>query len=352
MCDFWARRGDSVTLITLASRDQDFYRLDSRVERVELDLLFSTRTTLGAIRATLRRIIAVRRAILRVRPDVVVSFVDQMNVITALATAGTSIPTIVSERIDPLSYVMPRPWPTLRELAYRLVSGIVVQSSATVPWARRYVNADRVAVIPNPLNPEFENTLNTPIAERDCVVVAAGRLVPQKGFDLLIPAFTAATVEHPGWRLVIYGAGSECATLQRQASLLQSSERIHLPGETASLREALRQAGVFVLSSRFEGFPNVLLEAMACGCPVISTDCPTGPSDMITPDHDGLLVPVESPRSLRAAIERLLGDPGLRIVLSRNAYERARAFSLPRVMELWDALFTQIKPSLAASSRE
>ena len=196
----------------------------------------------------------------------------------------------------------------------------------------------RVERIQNPTPPldGGTSTLEAP------VVAAAGRLTSQKGFDLLIPAFAPVARRHPGWTLRIYGGGPERAALQAQIEAEGMRGRIELMGPTRRLGQALAEASLFVLSSRFEGFGLVILEAMQAGLPVVSFDCPRGPSDIITSGHDGTLVPPEDVAGLTAALEVLIADPARRRVLGAAAKATAREYAPPAVAARWDALLTEL----------
>ena len=185
----------------------------------------------------------------------------------------------------------------------------------------------RVQHIPNPVP-----LSDPPAADPDAtLVVAAGRLNLQKGFDLLVPAFAAASSGHPGWQLRVYGSGPERDRLQAQIDEHGAGNRIALLGRSDRLVEAMAEASIFALSSRWEGFPMVLLEAIAIGLPVVSFDCPTGPRDIVGDGHGGVLVPPEDVDALAAALDELMGDPARRHALAAASRRRAADFALPAV---------------------
>jgi glycosyltransferase involved in cell wall biosynthesis len=191
--------------------------------------------------------------------------------------------------------------------------------------------------IPNPVP-----LADAPAADPDAkVVVAAGRLNLQKGFDLLVPAFAAASRRHPEWRLRIYGSGPERDRLQAQIDEL-AGERIALLGRSDRLVDAMAEASVFALSSRWEGFPMVLLEAIAIGLPVVSFDCPTGPRDIVGDGHGGVLVPPEDVDELAAALDGLMADPARRHALAAASRRRAADFELAVVGARVERLLAQL----------
>lgn len=174
------------------------------------------------------------------------------------------------------------------------------------------------------------------------VIVAAGRLVAQKGFDLLIDAFAPVAARHPDWELRIYGGGQDRPALEAQIARLGLGGQVRLMGATRRLGEALAAGSLFVLSSRWEGFGLVIVEAMSRGLPVVSFDCPRGPSDIITPGRDGLLVPAQDTGALGAAIERLIDDPAARKAMGAAALERARDYDGDAIAARWAALLDEL----------
>jgi len=333
----WAARGWDVTVLTLASASGDFYALDARVKRVRLDLAAASRNPLEGLRRNARRLSALRQAIRASRPEAVISFVDQMNVLTLFGTRGLGVPVIVSERVAPEHHQIGGAWRLLRRLAYPRASALVVQSKAARRWAEALVPAARVHAIPNPVEvpPEMRGAaLSRDGKKRDSggqgregrTVIAMGRLARQKGFDMLLDAFARVAPRHPEWRLAIIGEGEEREGLSARAEALGIADRLDLPGRLAQPFGALAKADVFVLSSRHEGFPNALLEAMALGLPAVSFDCPNGPGEIITDGTDGVLVEPENTGALAAALERLMTDGAERERLGRSAVEAARRF--------------------------
>lgn len=171
------------------------------------------------------------------------------------------------------------------------------------------------------------------------MIVGMGRLGREKGFDLLVRA--SAAVRHP-FRVVLLGEGVEENSLRELVKNLGIGDRVEFAGFRKNPFPYLQKASVFVLPSRYEGFPNSLLEAMALGVACVATRCPTGPEEIIMDGENGLLVPVEDPTALANAIDRLLGDTELRDRLGRAARERAREFDAVRILPRFEVLLEEV----------
>lgn len=169
-------------------------------------------------------------------------------------------------------------------------------------------------------------------------VVAVGRLERQKGFDVLIKAHSRLRIGGSRHRLVILGEGRLRAELQRLAEDLHVSDSVVMPGFVKDPFSVLRTADVFALSSRFEGFPIVLVEALALNLPTVAADCPSGPAEILDNGKYGLLVPPEDESGLAEALDRVLIDPDLRDRLRRGAPSRASAFAPEEIIPHWEAL--------------
>jgi glycosyltransferase involved in cell wall biosynthesis len=174
------------------------------------------------------------------------------------------------------------------------------------------------------------------------VVVAAGRLNPQKGFDLLIPAFARVAERHPDWRLRIYGGGPERARLRRMVLDHGLYDHVFLMGPTRRLAQAMTEASLFVLSSRFEGFGMVILEAMSKGLPVVSFDCPTGPAEIVASDHNGLLVPDGDIAAMTSALLVVIGNDELRSRLAKGALDTSKRYDGEVVAAAWTELLDSL----------
>jgi glycosyltransferase involved in cell wall biosynthesis len=339
MANYWAAEGHHVTLVSMGPQYKDRYELHRLVKRVSLNLSSDSANLGQALYRNALRMLRLRDQFRQLQPDVVISFLSSTNVLTILATRGLGIPVIISERTNPHRQAIGSLWNTLRSLLYRRADALVVQSSSLRDWARGVAGSARVEIIPNPVNPELNGSATT-AGRRGSghTVIAMGRYVRIKGFDLLIEAFARCAGPHPEWSLVILGEGEERSNLESLIVAKGLQDRVRLAGQVPRPSHILGQADLFVLSSRYEGFPNALMEAMACKLAVISTDCPNGPRDIIRDGVDGLLVPPDDVNALAKGMDRLMANPAERQRLGARAMEVVERFSLEKIMGMWDEL--------------
>lgn len=333
LVDRWVTHGHDVEVITLSDPSDDFYELNSNVRRSSIGLLGPARSPLHGILLLVRRTWRIHRLLHRRQPDVVVSFVTRMNVLVLLACiVRPSLPVHVSERSNPELHPIPAPIARLRRLVYPRAQSVVAQTTAVAEWLERNVPRCSTIVIPNPVD------LVPYSGDREPgLIVAAGSLEPRKGFDLLIRAFAGVARRCEGARLRIWGEGADGTSLRLLADNYGLRERIDFAGRYNDVAAAIGPAEVFVLSSRYEGFPNVLVEAMALGVTPVAFRCPHGPGEIIVDGESGLLVPPEDVDRLADALRAAL-DPAINAVLSDGALMSATRFQLETIGRRWDVL--------------
>lgn len=341
--------GRQVTLLTLNGNDPDAYALPDGIRRERMEIRRDAASRFESIRFSLGHLAAMRRKILATAPEVVVSFIDQTNVRTLASLLGSKIPVIVSERIHPAHHPLSQAWHRARRWFYPVADAVLVQTSDIAEWFCSHTRVRRLVVIPN----AARSVRDIAVGERHLeaprpLVLAMGRLAPQKGFDLLIEAFARSGLAGEGWHLTILGEGGERATLLAQAAARGLGDAFKLPGHVAEIGQWLAQADIFALSSRYEGFPNALLEAMQLGRACVSFDCPSGPRDLIESERSGLLVPAGDVDGLSAALWRLAGDGESRRRLGAEAAQTAGEFSPTTVYARWLALIDAVASGNAA----
>ncbi len=263
---------------------------------------------------------------------------------------------IASERNFPGHRPTDPAWAFLGKLAYPFADCHMAHTWEGALWLERNVSAHNIQVIANsvvwPMPDGLPKIMPKDVVHPSSrVVLAAGGKAKQKGFDLLVPAFAWVTRNRRDWQLVILGLDNNADKVSNQrkrlirlAVELEVADRFHLPGRVGNMADWYQRADLFVLSSRFEGFPNVLLEAMAAGCACVAFDCDTGPRDIITDGHNGLLVPAENVEALAMAMADLMDDDELRGRLGTAATEVRQRFSEEHILGKWQALIDGLTP--------
>jgi glycosyltransferase involved in cell wall biosynthesis len=242
----------------------------------------------------------------------------------------------LSNHARKLRQAMPRQYPKLDALA-------VLTDQDRVAYEALLNGSPPVTHIPNTVRP-----MGGPKADPSAkTILAAGRVTPQKGFDMLIKAFAQVAPDHPDWTLRILGRGDWLADLERLVAEHGIGDAVVFDGPSEDLGGEMSRASIYALSSRFEGFPLVLIEAMSKGMAVVAFDCPTGPADVIDDHRNGLLVPPKDVDAYAAALREMMDDEELRRRCGEAAVESAKAYEMERIGPSWDALLEQLGARLA-----
>lgn len=335
----WSSAGHAVTLMpTFSGRGDCFYDLAPGVELSYLADRVQTRHR-GPLNQV-ARLRALRTHLKDSRPDVVVSFLSNVNVAAILAAAGSRIPVVVCERSDP--FVIPTP-PLLRlamRLLYPFAQVLVVQTLAVeAKYRESRMRLPVIRVIGNPVEPSLL-ALPSAVPQARRRILAMGRFSDEKRFGLLIDVFAQLAAAHPDWDLKILGDGPLRQVLLAQVGHLGLRDRVSLPGTVREVGPELANADLFALCSSYEGFPNAMLEAMAAGLACVVFDCPSGPKELSDEGRAARLVPSGDREGLRREMERLMSDAGSRADLGCRARESVEArFSTPVILGQWQSLF-------------
>jgi len=295
------------------------------------------------------------------RPDLIYSAKTHVNVAVLLAhfVSGHEAKVVISEHIHLTSQQQHDP--TYRRLKarltiwmarwlYRRADQIVcVSRGAAEDFRHRFELPPKKvislynAVIDRQLFEQMDEPVEQPwFARKDTpVIISAGRLTKQKGFSYLLQAF-ARVRQRMRARLVILGEGEEWPRLMEEVNNLAIQDAVMFLGFQPNPYKYMRRADLFVLPSLWEGLPTVLIEAMACGVPIVSTNCPSGPSEIITDGENGLLVPPADVPALTNAILRVLENPKWAVDVRNRAREKAREFSVEQVVPQYEQLFNSL----------
>ena len=338
-------KGHEVTVITLSGKELDFFNLPDKANRLALGLFNNSSNVFEAIRANLHRLEILRKAIISTKPDIVISHLTATNILTILCMLRTPYPVIVTEHTDPKKFFYTKSWKILRRLTYPFADNIVSVSQG-VNDAFHWLPQNKKSVIYNPIleiNSQQEN-IDLPIDLDPAKewIISMGRLRPEKGFDILLSAFSKIAHLHLNWQLVILGKGELKTDIEKMAKDLSLTSRVILTGAIKNPFPLLKKSSLFVMSSRSEAFPMALCEAMATGLPVIATDCCSGSREIIRDGIDGVIVPSEDISALARAMNNLMSDEKERQRLSNRAPEVTERFSIEKVMEDWLTVIKKI----------
>ncbi|HYD97132.1 MAG TPA: glycosyltransferase family 4 protein [Noviherbaspirillum sp.] len=355
LADAWSARGDEVIMLaTFSERGSCFYRISETVRVIYLADL--TPTKKRSLLNRVQRLSAYRWLLKEERPDVIVSFLPGVNVASVLASRGLGIPVIAGECTDPMAWNMPASEMLVYRLAYRHAEMLTVQTQAVadkIPMV--FPRLKHLEVVPNPIPAPLQHFARPDLsASKRKRLIAMGRLSEEKQFALLIDVFCSVAAEWPDWDLAIFGEGGLREALERQIAGSRFSGRITLGGATSTPWDEMARSHAFVMTSRIEGFPNALLEAMAIGLPCAVFDCPSGPREITRDGTDALLVPLNDRTALADALRGLMSDDAMREELGSKARASvASRFSLQVVLDQYDRLFCKVGVRMmAAAGRE
>jgi len=261
-----------------------------------------------------RKILFIRKVIKSETPDFVLPFLLEVALAVKIATLGLNVNIFQTILSNPALFPPKKRDRQMMDWLVRFSACTFVQNDTQKNYYDKSIHK-KIHVLFNPVDDSFFHIKHR-LTESDFVFCAAGRLVSVKNFELLICSFVKAFSKDQPVRLIIYGEGPLRNKLQELIETEGYCGKIHLPGRTNDMAEAYAHADAFVLSSDFEGMPNALIEAMAAGLPCISTDCPTGPSDLIENRISGILVPVQDEAAMSAAMKIIYEDEQFRDMLS------------------------------------
>lgn len=280
----------------------------------------------------------IRSIVKKLSPSIICAFTSEVSVMGRLATLGLKSLYVSAERGDP--YTLPYIWKILTHFSYSCSDACIFQ----LPKARDYygkIVLKKSYVIPNPFILPYNVTPYAGL--RNKTIVSAGRFQPEKGFDTLIEAFAKVVSRHPDYSLIIYGEGPLIKDYQKQIEALGITGKVSFPGYVQNVAESVRKEGMFVLSSLLEGIPNVLIEAMSVGIPVVSTDCsPGGPAFLTDNGRRGLIVPMNDSKAMSNAIMELIENKELYEKLEKEEPKIREILDEAVISEKWINTFSEI----------
>ena len=325
-------KGHQVTIVTTGMVENE-YELPKGAKRIISDI--------QDIEITSNRIVNLKKRFRKLRniwkqekPDVIISFIGKNNFMAILTAWGLNIPVVTSVRGEPMEEYYNKMTRVLAKTLMGKSTGIVLQTPDAREFFPKWMHKKTI-ILENPLNPNFIEDYYQ--GEREDVIVTVGRIDSNKNQKLLIDAFMKIAEEFPKMKLILYGDGEDRELLKEYVKDNNYQDRIYLPGAVNDVKDRIKKAKVFVLSSNTEGMPNALMEALALGIPSVSTDCPCGgPRMLMEGKENGILVPVGDADKMAEALKNILEDNTLWEKYSRNAYKITSSLHPETVNQKWE----------------
>jgi glycosyltransferase involved in cell wall biosynthesis len=342
LSDYWAKKGYKVSLVTTytgSKKDHYLLNKDINVIKISNNPFFPKFKFLNLV----WKLFTLRKILKNSKPDIIFSFLTRINIATCLATIGLKFPLIICERAWPPFYSLNSSLFWIYRIIFKKAKKVVVQTNESKIWMSKNFPANKVELIPNPIEYPIRIDKNKSVSPDDIIlpekkiILGSARFHKNKQFDLLIRSFSKIHEKFPEWTLVILGDGEEKNNLVNLVSDLKIVNKVFFPGIVGNVPDWYKRADLFVLCSKMEGFPNVLLESMSYGLPCISFDCDTGPRDMIKQGLNGILVnPNENEIGITNAIIKLIIDKELRKKFSYESSLLRDKYSVKNIMKIWD----------------
>lgn len=324
----FAEVGYKSVLVTSFVDKENEYDVPSNVVRISME---QEQVIQSRIQRNISRIKKLRTICKHERPAAIISFMAEPNFRSIIATFGLPVKRIISVRNDPEKEYRGKIGRFVGKYILPFADGCVFQTNEAKEWFPLKLQ-HKSAVILNDVKEEFFNVKRKPTN----TVVSVGRLSRQKNHSMLIKSFSKVSAEYPEQKLLIYGSGNLKEELLSLIKELQLEDKAFLMGATNDIAAVLSSAGIFVLSSDYEGMPNCLMEALAAGVPSISTDCPCGgPRALICDGVDGVLVPVGNEEIMASSIKKLLSDTQYTKSLGENAKQSSKKFYPDVIFDQW-----------------
>ena len=349
--------GYDITIILTEGKDKPlFYPLSNKIKVINLNIGFEELWSCSFVKKIFVYLKkqrqfkkALTRELMRLRPDITISLLRrEINFLNDIKDGSRKIGELHVNRANYRNFevndsnffknLFAKFWMhSLVAKLKKLDRFVVLTEEDKDAWPE----LKNICVIPDPLS--FLPTKYSELKERR--VIDVGRYVYQKGFDLLLQAWSKIEKLYPDWQLVIFGDGDRTPYENQMKALGIDDNRCHLNGPTSNVQHEYINSSIFVFSSRFEGFGMVLVEAMACGLPVVSFDCPCGPKDIIKDGEDGILVENGNIELLASSLSILINDESLRKSMSKAGQKNAQRFNIVHIAEQWRDLFESLNVS-------
>ena len=315
----------NVTIITLIN-NKPFYQLKSNIKIISCQdkRIKSNNKLINSLLTNFQLYKNIKKICKNQSIDIIIGFMTESNVLAILTAKSINIPVIVSERNYPPCASLSKFWKAMRRITYPKTSILVVQTKPIFNFFNNYMNGEKIKILPNPISNTHIETKNNHNPSKENIILNVGSLTTQKGQEIAIKAFSK--INPPNWQLHLVGEGPK---RKEYASLIKEL------GMENKISSYYLRARIFVFPSRFEGFPNALTEAMYMGLPSISTDCPTGPSELIEDGVNGFLTPIDDISIFAEKMEILINNESLRKKIGVKAEMKVEHLKESNVVNQW-----------------
>jgi len=328
VANYMAGLGYKISVYALESGNS-FYKLHKNINYTPLGIIEKPKHIIDKLLNNLKILKKLKAVLSYSNPDLLITFMTKENLFGILIAGQLGIPVVISERNSYLS--KKGLLHMLRHFLYPRADALVVLSSFDQAYYRKFCHD--IHIIQNPLHPQFYQNFKE--KHRENIILAVGRLEYQKGFDTLLSVFQRIAAEYPEWKLVILGEGKLKNDLIAQSHALDIAAKVIFKGRVQEVYSYYRKASIYALSSRYEGFPNVLCEAMSQGLACVSFDCIAGPRDIIENYKNGILVKNQDNNEFYEALKELISNEKLRISLSKAAKQVRKKLSKHNTINKW-----------------
>lgn len=329
-----------VVIITF-SKSTPFYTIDQRIKVVSCINAIDTPTSIyQSLKLNYKLTKKIYQILKTERVDTVIGFITSANILAIIAAKIHGIPSIISERDNPLAGGLPKFWIIAKKLVYPLAHRVVLQTEGIKKIFAKKIKSEKLTILPNPIASELTN-LRDENVKKENLILTVGRLDENKNQTEIIKAFGSIGLTKD-WKLLIIGDGHKKQELTDLIHSLNLTDKVEIISKVKRIDKYYNKASIFVFTSKTEGFPNALLEAMHFGLPSISTECNFGPSDLINDGVNGFLVPINQEKILKERLSQLINNPELRLKFSNKAQMTTENYRSEKVIAKWEELINSI----------
>lgn len=328
-----------IVIITF-SNTEPFYNLDERIKVIPcIKTINQPKSIFHSLKLNYKLTKKIYQIYKAEKVDIAFGFITAANILATIAGKLYGIPIIISERNNPLIIDVPKFWKVLRTFVYPWADKLVLQTNGVKNIYKNKIKPNKLILLPNPISLELTSKRDDSVIKEN-LILNVGRLDENKCQEDLIMAFN--NVKPKNWKLLIIGDGYKKQELFNLIEDLKLTENIKIISKIKRVEEYYNKASIFVFTSKSEGFPNALLEAMHFGLPSISTDCDFGPSELITNGENGFLTPISQVQTMSDRLSELISSQELRNKFSVNSKLKTEAYETKNAVIKWEELINSL----------